>query len=195
MIRPAEPSGKGPDRPGAEPRRGLSTGHGMFSNTTEYALRAAVHVASLRGGSASSERVAEATKVPAGYISKVMRDLVVAGIVTSQRGPKGGFTLARAPESITVLDVVNAVTPIHRITSCPLGHPGHLNLCPLHRRLDDAIAGIERAFSDTTLAEIIDSDDPAGPTSSAPRCSALTIDRTPVDLPLRGAGRRAPRSR
>lgn len=197
MIRPVDRSSREPA--GLTPRCGVGIGadlapsiarrdgygwqgNRMFSNTTEYALRAAVYVASLGGQSVRSERIAEVTKVPSGYISKVMRDLVVAGLVTSQRGPNGGFALARPAEAISVLDVVNAVTPIHRITSCPLGNPEHLNLCPLHRRLDDAIAGIERAFSATTLAEIVGGSPARG---AGPSCAALTIDRQPVPEPAR----------
>lgn len=127
----------------------------FLSSTTEYALRAAVYLASLEGGAASSERIAENTKVPPGYISKVMRDLVVAGVASSQRGPNGGFVLARAPAKISILEVVDAVTPIRRITACPLGNSAHLSLCPLHRKLDDAIETIQKAFASTTLAELL----------------------------------------
>lgn len=127
----------------------------MFSQTVEYAMRAMVFLASLEGESASSERIAENTRVPPGYISKVMRDLVVGGLVSSQRGPKGGFTLARRSSDITILDIVNAVDPIRRIRSCPLGNPLHVDLCPLHRRLDDALAHIEKTLASTTLGEII----------------------------------------
>lgn len=144
----------------------------MLTSTAEYALRAAVHLASLAGESASGERIAEATKVPAGYISKVMRDLVVAGLVGSQRGPNGGFTLARSPERISVLEVLNAVAPIQRIRSCPLGNPAHLALCPMHRRLDDAIASIEATFGATSLAQLLE------PTAEGgPQCAALTVER------------------
>jgi Rrf2 family protein len=130
----------------------------MLSQTVEYALRAMIHLASLEPGSAwTSETIAERTKVPKGYLSKIMRDLTVAGLVRSRRGPTGGFTLARPPAQISMLDVVNAVDPIRRIRECPLGNPAHVKLCPLHRRLDDAIAMIEREFGRTTLAEILES--------------------------------------
>jgi len=127
----------------------------MISSTTEYALRAAVYLASIGNEAASSERIAEHTKVPPGYISKVMRDLVVAGIVSSQRGPNGGFALARDVAKISILEVVDAVTPLRRIRSCPLGNSEHLALCPLHHRLDDAIATIQKAFADTSLADLL----------------------------------------
>ena len=128
----------------------------MLSLTVEYALRAMTNLASLPPGeAANSESIAAQTKVPHGYLSKVLRSLTVAELIVSRRGPNGGFTLALAPSRISMLDVVNAVEPLKRITKCPLGNPGHLALCPLHSRLDNAIALIEREFAETSLAEVI----------------------------------------
>jgi Rrf2 family nitric oxide-sensitive transcriptional repressor len=129
----------------------------MFSNTAEYALRAAVYLATASEGLRTSQFIAEATKVPAGYLSKILKDLADAGIVVSQRGPNGGFSLARPADEITALEVVNAVDPIVRIRKCPLGLPAHADcLCPLHQKLDDAIAVIERALASSTIAEMVD---------------------------------------
>ncbi|MBX3323315.1 MAG: Rrf2 family transcriptional regulator [Phycisphaeraceae bacterium] len=128
----------------------------MLSQTVEYALRAMIHLASLTpDSSVNSKAIADHTQVPKGYLSKILRDLVVAELITSQRGPNGGFTLARTPAQISMLDVVNAVDQIDRITKCPLGNPEHVNLCPLHRRLDDALAMIEQELCRTSLAEIL----------------------------------------
>src|SRR5262245_46906388 len=118
----------------------------MFSQTAEYALRAVVYLAAQGGEPRTAQQIAEVTRVPAGYLSKVMQALSRAGLVHSQRGLGGGFTLAVPPADLTVLDVVQAVDPIRRIKSCPLGIKGHVNLCPLHRRLDQAIALVEKAL-------------------------------------------------
>lgn len=127
----------------------------MISQTIEYALRAMAHLAALDAGrAASSETIAEHTQVPRGYLSKILRDLVVARVVVSQRGPNGGFTLARPASDISILDVVNAVDPIARISECPLGNPAHVQLCPLHKRLDDALQTIEQQFRDTSLEDL-----------------------------------------
>ncbi len=128
----------------------------FFSQTAEYALRAAVFLADHEGEPQVTQRIAEVTRVPAGYLSKVLQALGRAGVVSGQRGVGGGFTLARAPADLTVLDVVNAVDPIRRIRECPLGLQAHgVNLCPLHHKLDEAIAMIERAFGETTLADLL----------------------------------------
>ena len=138
----------------------------MLSQTTEYALRLVVHLASQPGRPLTIPELARTTRVPSGYLAKVLRQLSRAGLVRSQRGPNGGSVLARAPEELTVLDVIQAVDPLKRIEVCPLGLRTHgTNLCPLHRRLDQAIATVEAAFRSSSVAEIVR--DPRG---SHPLC-------------------------
>ena len=127
----------------------------MFSQTAEYALRAVVCLASRKGEPCTVQQIAEVTRVPAGYLSKVMQSLSRAHLVSSQRGLHGGFVLTVATDALTVYDVMQAVDPIRRITSCPLGLKGHARLCPLHRRLDSAIATVEQALKESTIAELI----------------------------------------
>lgn len=136
----------------------------MFSQTVEYALRAVVQLAYVAPSACTTDQLAEATRVPKAYLAKVVQALVRAGIVHSQRGLRGGVTLARAPEELTILDVVNAVDPVKRIRSCPLGLKSHgVRLCSLHRRLDNAYALIEESFRSTTLAEVLGEPDKSRP--------------------------------
>jgi len=128
----------------------------VISQTTEYALRAMAYLASSPQQPRAAKVIAQVNELPAGYVVRVMQLLREAGLVTAQRGPNGGFLLARSIDRINLLDVVNAVEPVPRITKCPLGKPAHLQLCPLHRRLDAAAAGVENAFASTTLAELVD---------------------------------------
>jgi Rrf2 family protein len=138
----------------------------MISQTVEYALRAAVHLANSAPRAQTTDQVAEATRVPKAYLSKVLQGLRRGGLVQSQRGIGGGITLARSPETISIFDVVSAVEPIPRIRTCPLGLATHgVRLCPLHSRLDRAMETVELAFRATTLAEIL-----ADPAASVPLC-------------------------
>lgn len=143
----------------------------MISQTVEYALRAVVHLASEAPAARTTEQIAEVTKVPRAYLSKVLQSLGRAGLVHSQRGIGGGITLTRPASELTILEVVNAVEPIQRIRSCPLGLEAHgTHLCPLHRRLDGALASVEEAFARTTLAEVL-----AEPTKSIPLCAFPSV--------------------
>ena len=138
----------------------------VISQTVEYALRAVAHLAQQSPQACTTEEIAVVTRVPRAYLSKVLQSLVRGGVVHSQRGIGGGMTLTKPPSQLTILEVVNAVEPIRRIRSCPLGLAMHgMHLCPLHRRLDDAMAMVEKAFSASTLAEIL-----AEPSRSTPLC-------------------------
>lgn len=129
----------------------------MVSLTAEYALRAVVHLA---GSSADSSQtvtqIAEGTLVPSSYLAKVLQNLVRADLVLSQRGLGGGFRLSRPSAEISLYEVIQAVDPIERIRTCPLGLEAHgTQLCPLHQRLDDAMALIEAQFRNTSIAELL----------------------------------------
>ena len=128
----------------------------MISQTAEYALRAMAFLASNPEQARTAQKIAESTDLPAGYVVRVMQLLRDAELVTPRRGPHGGFTLTRSLDRINLLDIVSAVEPVRRVEKCPLGKPAHLQLCPLHRRLDEAAAGVERAFAGTTLAELVE---------------------------------------
>jgi Rrf2 family protein len=138
----------------------------MFSQTVEYALRAVVFLADRAPEACTTDQISEATKVPKPYLSKVLQNLSRTEIVRTQRGIGGGVTLVKTPDQLTILEVVNAVEPIERIAVCPLGLKSHgKQLCPLHRRMDDALVEVERSFRETTLAELL-----AEPTGSHPLC-------------------------
>ncbi|NBX31042.1 Rrf2 family transcriptional regulator [bacterium] len=109
----------------------------MLSQTVEYALRAVTFMATSPKAAHTVDRIAEATHVPVAYLAKVMQQLVKGRIVASRRGVGGGFMLAKQPDRLRILEVVQAVDPIQRIATCPLGIAAHgKKLCPLHRRLD-----------------------------------------------------------
>jgi Rrf2 family transcriptional regulator, nitric oxide-sensitive transcriptional repressor len=168
----------------------------MLSQTSEYALRVIVFLGSLRGAPATTNQIAAATRVPAGYLSKILQTLVRAKLVHSQRGPGGGSVLTRDPAQITVYDVITAIDPLPRIETCPLNLPSHgTKLCPLHRRLDNAIALVEQAFRESRIADLL-----AEPTTSIPLTdieansaaatraaeAAFPVERTvPLNLPKR----------
>jgi Rrf2 family protein len=138
----------------------------VLSQTVEYALRAATYLAAEADRPHTLDQIASVTKVPSAYLSKVMQQLVRVGLVASRRGIGGGFTLAKPAGKLRIIEIVQAVDPIQRIRTCPLGLAAHgKRLCPLHKRLDDALAAMEKAFASTTLAEVL-----AEPTQSVPLC-------------------------
>jgi Rrf2 family transcriptional regulator, nitric oxide-sensitive transcriptional repressor len=158
------------------PFQGRCRGHaaGVISQTAEYALRAIVFLADHRGPEGSeahtTEQIARATKVPVGYLAKIMQGLSRSRLVNSQRGLHGGFTLIKPPDQLTIYEVVQAVDPILRITSCPLHLEGHGDeLCPLHSTIDRAMREVEDLFRGTTVEQMINRPGANRPLCSFPR--------------------------
>ena len=138
----------------------------MFSQTSEYALRVVVYLAGQGEAPATTRQIAQVTRVPEGYLSKVLQSLGRAGLVSAQRGLHGGFVLERDPAQLTVYQVIEAVDSIPRIRTCPLSLQSHsTKLCPLHQRMDDALASVEKVFRESSIADMID-----GSSTSIPLC-------------------------
>jgi len=128
----------------------------MISQTAEYALRAVVMLGSQSGRPMTTQEIARASQVPAGYLSKVLQSLGRSGLVEARRGLGGGYVLTRALDQLTVYDVVQAVDPLKRILQCPLRLSAHAErLCSLHQRLDNAVAMLEGYFKETTIAALL----------------------------------------
>lgn len=141
----------------------------MLSKTAEYALRAVTCLAANGESALSADVLAEKTKVPRRYLTRVMQDLAAAGFVESRSGPGGGYILAKDTARLTILDVVSAVAPLERITSCPLGLDSHTSLCPLHAELDKAYAATEAAFASVTIKKLLSSTSPIVPLCEVPK--------------------------
>lgn len=149
----------------------------MISQTVEYALRAVVTIAQHPGRPCTVQQIAAIARMPAPYLSKLLRGLVRAKLVRSQRGIHGGFVLAKPASELSIWDVVDAVEPFQRIRSCPLGIQSHtLTLCPLHRRLDAAMASVEEQFRNTSIADIL-----ADPFGASPLCQEHPLFALPAD--------------
>ncbi|MEP3482111.1 MAG: Rrf2 family transcriptional regulator [Fuerstiella sp.] len=139
----------------------------MLSKTAEYALRAVMCLASDGSRSTSADVLAERTKAPRRYLNRVLQDLAAAGLVSSKSGPGGGYFLNDQPAQISLLSVVNAVSPVERIRECPLGLKSHKKLCPLHAELDKAYAATEKAFAGVTIQDMLESTSPVIPLCEA----------------------------
>lgn len=92
-------------------RRGPA-GHNQcvdISARSDYAMRAMLVLAGAEGGPVSVDALATAQVLPAKFLESIVRDLRRADLVTSVRGPRGGYRLARAAENIRLGDIIRAV--------------------------------------------------------------------------------------
>ena len=130
----------------------------------EYALRAVVCLAQNDDKALTARHISTLTRVPAGYMSKVLQLLGKAGLARATRGRGGGYQLAASPNELSVLEVVNAVDPLKRIRACPLAIGLHgARMCPLHRSLDQVLEHAEREFGHTTIAALLVDSIPSAP--------------------------------
>lgn len=152
----------------------------MISQTVEYALRASVALANRRDQPCTIQQLAAITEVPAAYLAKLMQRLVRCKLVISKRGLHGGLQLAKAPKDVTIWDIVEAIEPFERIRECPLKIASHgATLCPLHRRLDDALATVEKSLRNTTLAELLKTANDKPPLCSRESAAVVNISLPP----------------
>ncbi len=132
----------------------------MLSQTSEYALRAMVCLASRDGGLMATPELADAANVPHSYLAKVLQMLASADLVAGRRGVGGGYRLCRESEQVNLLDIVNAVDPSKWLrVSVPADDPA---LEALQRTLDRANHSVVRILGQTTLASIMNQGEDQG---------------------------------
>ena len=129
----------------------------MISKTGIYGIRAMLALARLPEGEyAGAPRIAELGEVPSSYLSKLLQILARAGLVRSQRGVAGGFTLARDPAAISLYDIVDALEPIERWSGCFLGNSQCTEeaACSIHDRWKAVQQSYLGMLRRSTLAEL-----------------------------------------
>jgi Rrf2 family protein len=80
-----------------------------LSARADYALRAAIELAAAENGHVTAEQLAKAQRIPGKFLEAILTQLRRAGLVRSQRGPDGGFWLARPADEISLADIIRAI--------------------------------------------------------------------------------------
>jgi Rrf2 family protein len=98
----------------------------VIRRNTEYAIRALVHLAANPGAVVSACEIAGSQDVPLEFLQKILQKFVKRGIVASHRGVQGGFSLAREPGAVPLLEIVETMQGKLSMNRCFLGRDG----CP-----------------------------------------------------------------
>jgi Rrf2 family protein len=127
-----------------------------LTTASRYAAQALVHLARLPAGAWGRKRdIASAEGLPDTFLEKVLGRLVKAGLARSVKGPGGGYSLARAPKEITLLDIIEAVDGPIRGESAGVSAGG---ATALDRRLQAACDGaaemLREWLAEVTLAAL-----------------------------------------
>ena len=130
----------------------------MLSSTSDYALRAILILAQATDGRPlRADEIARATGSPANYLAKTLNSLAKAGLVTSSRGPFGGFVLAVPAAELSLARIVDCFDEQRPQTRCLLGNVAcDLNKpCTAHHRWTAVKAARRAALADTTVADLL----------------------------------------
>lgn len=129
----------------------------QLTSFTDYGLRAMMRLATDPGEPLSSAQIADELVVPRNHLTKSMAALSRAGLIVTRRGGGGGAVLARAPEDITLGEIIRALSANHALVECFREDGGRCVLRP-RCRLRLKLAGAREAFlaklDETTLAEV-----------------------------------------
>lgn len=133
----------------------------MLSQTAEYALRAVSALAARPNELIPTSELAKAADVPPPYLAKVLQQLASAGVIKGRRGVGGGYKLVRHADDITMLDVVNAVSPFRRART-PEELAADSGFGPLDQALDSVQGMVVTRFDGITIAQVRQRLDSAG---------------------------------
>ncbi|MGJ5816284.1 RrF2 family transcriptional regulator [Paludibaculum fermentans] len=130
----------------------------QLTRAADYAVRVMLHLATVPvGGRVTLTEFANFGDAPEAFLSKVLQALTRAGLTLSHRGVSGGYTLAKPAESITLLDVVEALEGPLQLNACigPEGFCGRSDWCSVHvvwQEAQDALTAVLRAHTIAALA-------------------------------------------
>jgi FeS assembly SUF system regulator len=121
----------------------------------------------------AAKDLAARSHVPLPMVTKILKILAREGLLLSHRGTKGGYSLARAPEAVSMADIIRAVEGPIAVTQCISGPPGDCeneNVCPVRGHVRRINHAIHKALDSVTLADL------ATPAAQQPLHQIVSLD-------------------
>lgn len=135
----------------------------MLSNSCRYGIRAVIYLASqpISNGKTGIKQISSDLGLPQPFLAKILQQLAKQKILSSSKGPHGGFSLVKNPEHITLLDIVKTIDGDDIFTNC-LMHNGSCEstglekkTCPLHEEYEKTRKDLIKLFSKKTISAIV----------------------------------------
>jgi Rrf2 family protein len=130
----------------------------QITRQADYALRTVLYLVRLgEEQRASTNQIAREQKIPTSFLAKIISQLSIAGILQTSRGARGGVSLTRSPEKITLLEVVEAIDGPIWLNDC-VNDPSICMFgesCPLHRIWCKVQAELVQRLKNTTFQYIL----------------------------------------
>ncbi len=133
-----------------------------ISRLTDYGTVLLAHMAGQSGAVCSAAEVANATGIAVPTVSKLLKSLARAGLVTSTRGANGGYQLARAAHEISAASVIDALEGPVSITECSAidSHCDFESVCGVGKTWQRINGAIRRALEDINLLDLARANSP-----------------------------------
>jgi Rrf2 family protein len=130
----------------------------QITRQADYALRAMLYLAKLNPNErAATSQIAEVQNIPPSFLAKIISQLSIAGLIHTSRGARGGVSLARQPEEVSILDVVEAIDgpiALNECTDDPSTCPFGEN-CPLRPLWCEAQSELVVRLRNTSFARFV----------------------------------------
>lgn len=132
-----------------------------LSKKAEYALMAAKYMALKNSsGYSTAKEISESYRIPHHLVAKVLQNMVKSELANSAKGTNGGFSLAKSPFKISVIDIIKSVEPNYKLVDClqpdsSLEDCSHLDCCKIRDPLIEIQRKIDKVFSETSLVQIL----------------------------------------
>ncbi len=135
----------------------------MLSNSCRYGIRAVIYLASMpvTNGKTGIKKISSDLNLPTPFLAKILQQLTKQKILSSTKGPHGGFSLLRDPKKITLLDIVNTIDGKDVFTNCIM-HNGSCEgvkkdkkHCPLHDDYEKTRSGLIKLFRTRTIYDLV----------------------------------------
>jgi Rrf2 family protein len=127
-----------------------------LSARVDYALRAAAELAAAGSGPTTVGELAKGQEMPPKYLENILLQMRRAGLVRGQRGPEGGYVLARPAGQITLADVIRAVDgPLANVRGERPEHVGYTGAAQALQQVWIALRASERAILEEVTLEHI----------------------------------------
>lgn len=136
----------------------------MFSKTFGYALRGILYIALLQGKrkNVQVDEIAQQLSLPQHFMSKILKNLVKHQILSSSKGPNGGFHINERTLSTSLLHIVEITEGLGLINHCALRlqECNSQNPCPLHFKMESIKLNLKKELVETTIQDLVDQDNP-----------------------------------
>jgi Rrf2 family protein len=130
----------------------------QITRQADYAIRAVLYISKLNENQrAATSQIAKEQRIPPSFLAKIISQLSIAGLLQTSRGARGGVTLAKSPEEVSLLDVVEAIDGpialnecVHDDGACSFGDD-----CPLRPIWCEAQEDLVKRLKGTNFAQFI----------------------------------------